>query len=72
MSRAFLREDAPTPEPERDGAYRVFRSTGPASPERELVNTGDDLLELVHWAETRPRGHYQLRDRDDIVLAEIG
>ena len=72
MSRAFLKEDAPQPEPEPQGAYRVVWSTGPASSDREVVHTGDDLLELLQWAAARPKGYYQLRDGEDDVLAEVG
>ena len=72
MSRAFVKEDVQPPDREPEGALRVLWSVGPSSQERELVNSGDDLLELMHWAATRPRGFYQVRDGENTVLAEIG
>lgn len=72
MSRAFVKEDVAPPVPEAQGAFRALWSVNPSSQERELVQSSDDLLELVRWAASRHRGFYQVRDGDNIVLAEIG
>lgn len=74
MSRAFVREDVapPEPDPPPQGAFRVLWSVDPTGEDRELVNAGDDLLELIHWAAaSRKGGFYQVRDDDNAVLAHI-
>lgn len=72
MSRAFVREDVSPPEPEPVGAFRVLWSVSLASREREIVHSGDDLLEIMRWARTQRRGFYEVRDAKNTVLAEIG
>ena len=65
MSRAFIKEDGPTRwEPSVSAMYQLREVGDP-----EVLRQGDDLLELLHWLETRGRGGYELRDQHGLLLA---
>lgn len=70
MSRAFVKEDGGerwTP-PAAARAYRlVWR--GPGGP--ETVRETDDLLDALHWLETRGRPGFELRGDDGALLATM-
>ena len=66
MSRAFVKEDGGGRwEPSVTAMYQLREVGDP-----EVLRQGDDLLELLHWLETRGRGGYELRDQHGLLLAQ--
>jgi hypothetical protein len=70
VSRAFIKEDAPLPEPEKVYEYRAYQGMSRFDLEPRVVYSSPDLLEVLRWAKGQ-LVYYQIRDEAGKILAEV-
>jgi hypothetical protein len=70
MSRAFIKEDAYVPEPEKIHEFRVYAGRSRFELEPEVLFSSENLAEVLVWAREQ-LGYHQIRDSAGTLLAEV-